>query len=307
MKKRMLSGLRAEAARGRVGFVPLKATSLVDAGVLEELTVLLAGAADEAAALRELSATSSAELHKGVDRMNELCECAASAGVALLLDAEESHRQPAIRVIYSSLASKHNRAGKDPVIYNTYQLYLPSALSALRSDMSHAQGGGYGFAAKLVRGAYMASEVRRGGPGAVHGSKEQTDAAYDSAVVEVVSSLARGPQHAASFMIATHNTRSVEAAAAAMAAAGLAHDDRRISFAQILGMADPLSQALGLRGYRVAKLLCYGRYGQLLPWLLRRLEENHSALGATQVDWAVISGELWRRLLLLVGWPLKRP
>ena len=46
---------------------------------------------------------------------------------------------------------------------------------------------------------------------------------------------------------------------------------------QILGMADDLTLTLGLQGFNALKLVPYGELQQVLPWLLRRLDENQAS------------------------------
>jgi len=93
-------------------FLPLKVTSLVAPQLLERITLGAAGpptttapaAGDGVAQLSQaieragMSAAEQSELAADMGRLRELCDGARSSGIALLLDAEQSHRQPAIHV-----------------------------------------------------------------------------------------------------------------------------------------------------------------------------------------------------------------
>ena len=102
------------------------------------------------------------------------------------MDAEESHRQPAIEAIYRCVAKKWNKELK-PVLYNTYQCYLTRTEGILRQDFEHAEKNDYIFAAKVVRGAYLASEKQRGN--IVHASKMATDLSYDKITMSLLKNI----------------------------------------------------------------------------------------------------------------------
>ncbi|CAE7736037.1 PRODH2, partial [Symbiodinium sp. CCMP2456] len=130
--------------------------------------------------------------------------------------------------------------------------------------------------------------------GVVHGSKEATDAAYDAAAGQVLARVAQGRPSAA-LMLATHNRRSIQQAVTKMEKLGLQRDHANVHFAQILGMVDNLTLGLGRAGYNASKLLVFGEIHEVLPWLLRRTQENRDAFGAQAAEFPVLSRELRRR------------
>ena len=254
----------------------------------------------------------------GLERMHELCRLAREKGVVILLDAEQTQRQPAIEMMAHILWRRFDSFEmheKDnvpttmsggAVLYNTYQMYLSRSPSAVVRDMRLAREGGYRFAAKIVRGAYLSSERSRaramGLPDPIVASKETCDISYDSTVYSILAEQARlrndglGDQHAVSVFVATHNAASVDRAIKAMRVLGLPPALASVHFAQILGMADHLTCALGLSGHNACKLVPYGDFDDVLPWLLRRLEENQDVLGAGQSSRPLIAAEIRRRM-----------
>lgn len=242
-----------------IKFVPLKCTSLIDSGVLERLTakVLMMQQTDIGA----MDLEDREKFLAGIVRFERICSLAQSKNLTILLDAEESSRQPAVEVLARILFEKFNHRGSCPVVYNTYQTYLKRTPAALIRDMNIARDSGYVFAVKLVRGAYSQTElaVFRDSP---HGSREnplwptkaETDLEYDRAIEAILQSIASketksdGLNDKPFVMIATHNKVSIEKAVETMRVLGIPNDHRNIHFAQILGMSDHLTTALADSG-----------------------------------------------------------
>lgn len=229
-------------------------------------------------------------LRKGLARLHTILTHARRRGVAVLLDAEQSDRQPALDLLFRLLALTHNRSDQAPVLYNTYQCYLRRAETALARDLSFCRAHNLRFAAKLVRGAYLLTERTRGNGSAnglspVWSSKADVDRNYDGLAHRLLDLVARGDAARPALLFATHNRQSATQLCAHMTRSlGLPADHPDVHFAQILGMADLLTVGLvngsllgadsPSGGVRVSKLLLYGDVGTLLPWLLRRLQEN---------------------------------
>jgi len=140
----------------------------------------------------------------------------------------------------------------------------------------------------------------------VHTSKEQTDIAYNNAAARLLSEISVSdvagdvlgcPVPRAALLLATHNRRSLELATSEMRHLDLARGHCNVHFAQILGMVDNLTNALGLAGYNASKLVVFGEMREVLPWLLRRVQENRDAFGAQAAEMSVLRKELWRRLV----------
>ena len=191
--------------------------------------------------------------------------------------------------IARALSAEFNPRGAAPTLYNTHQMYLRGARATLDEEAAHAAEAGYVLAVKLVRGAYMQTEPAA----ALQPSKGATDDAYDGAAALLLERVADG---GGALLLATHNRRSLQKLGERMAELGLARDDPAVHAAQILGMADDATYGLGAAGYNALKLVPYGAFDELLPWLLRRLEENASILGAAADERPILRRELRRRI-----------
>ena len=216
----------------------------------------------------------------------------ALGGVRLLVDAEEyetlAPSAAAVRVAQAEL----NR--RRAVVSTTYQAYLQGCDGALQADLEAARAGGYVLGVKLVRGAYLEHERRAGSP--VHASKEATDACFDACTDVALDAAASGD---ADVVVATHNSSSIERAIRRMEANGLGPDAPRVSFAQLLGMAGSLTRDLSSRGFRVMTYIPYGELRVVIPFLLRRAQEQADThvLGRCREERAAIVAELYKRSL----------
>eukprot|EP00041_Stephanoeca_diplocostata_P018316 m.382816 g.382816 ORF g.382816 m.382816 type:complete len:478 (+) comp20976_c0_seq19:186-1619(+) len=296
---------------GGVTFVPVKITALASPSMLEEMTSLIESFPAHNKRLVDprpmMSASSNALLERSVQNLSTLCAKARELNLPLLLDAEQSHRQPAIDYISSVLMRKYN-VSDPPVVYNTYQMYMQNAEERITRDISLAEDLGYRFAGKVVRGAYQIAESERakimGKAYPLFNSKHDTDAAYDRAVALVLHTIAGAADKNVSpaIMIATHNATSVEAAVSAMERLHIARDDGRVNFGQIMGMCDHITCALGTGGYNASKLVLYGDFSEIFPWLVRRLDENRDLFGAVQEGRILLTSEAKRRILRLISW-----
>ena len=134
-----------------------------------------------------------------------------------------------------------------------------------------------------------------GQPYPLHASKTDTNTAYNAAVRQVLHRIAED-ERAAALLVATHNTASVTAAVETMKSLNIAPSCPHVQFAQVKGMSDHLAAALSRAGYNANKLVLFGDFADLFPWLLRRLDENRDMLGAAQVDRGILLREIRRRL-----------
>jgi len=232
-------------------------------------------------------------------RVESLAELASQLGVRLMIDAEHFKFQPAIDYVTVNLAKKFNR--DFPVIFSTYQMYLKDSRRRLDTDMARASAGGYKFACKLVRGAYMVMErqqaAEQGYPDPVHNSLQDTHDNYNGAVAAVVAAIAKqGPNPSVELMIASHNQHSIELALGEMQRNGLSPREAKVYFGQLLGMADHLSFTLGGAGYKAYKYVPYGKVQEVMPYLVRRAQENSGLLGGAKLELKMLRAELKRRL-----------
>ena len=233
-----------------------------------------------------------------INRASKLGKEASKFGVRLLIDAEQTYVQPAISHIALDLQLKYNAKEKvdRAFIFNTYQMYLKGSLDRLKSDIERSNTLGYHFAAKLVRGAYMYSERERaenlGYENPIHETIEDTHESYDKAIQVVMHHRALG--HNSEMLLGTHNEASVNHAVTMMN--NLCLNRHGIYFAQLLGMADHLTYNLGEYGYKSYKYVPYGDVEEVMPYLVRRMEENGSLLRNLDSELDMIQKEIGRRL-----------
>jgi proline dehydrogenase len=200
--------------------------------------------------------------------------------------------QPAIDEMVERMMAEFNR--EEAMVYNTFQLYRTDRLDYLRRSLEVAERNGYFLGAKLVRGAYMEKEreraKRKGHPSPIHRTKTDTDAAYDAAQAFCVA-------HADRIRVVsgTHNESSSRLLTELMRDAGLAVDDRRIFFSQLYGMSDNISFNLAHAGHNVVKYVPYGPVRLVMPYLMRRAEENTSVTGQVGRELSLILKEKQRR------------
>ncbi len=227
-----------------------------------------------------------------IQRMERICGAAAKAGVPVLVDAEESWLQPAIDGLVERMMERFNR--DSAVVYNTVQLYRHDRLAFLKEASARAARGGYHLGVKLVRGAYMEKEreraAERGLASPIHADKVAVDRDYDEALRLCADQL----DHVA-VMVGTHNEASTLLMARLMRERGLRPNDPRVCFAQLLGMSDNISYNMADAGYRVAKYMPYGPVREVLPYLIRRAQENSSAAGQMGRELRLIVAERRRR------------
>lgn len=262
----------SEFSDNGIKFIPLKCTSLIDSPMLERLTELIkqsemSGDCGETCLRNSVAAMDVGDkknFFDGLVRFESICDAARANNIAILLDAEQSNRQPAIEIIAQILSEKYNKKGQVPVVYNTYQTYLKRTIGALSRDMEMADSRQYVLAAKVVRGAYMQSErsaftarqqtVHVNEEAPIWPSKAETDLAYDSAISKLLHSIASSEilcseiRNKPVVMIASHNRGSIEAAVAAMRTLNIPNDHPNVQFAQILGMSDHITTSLANSG-----------------------------------------------------------
>ena len=180
------------------------------------------------------------------------------------------------------------------IVYNTFQLYRHDRLAFLTASFEKARQRGYLLGAKLVRGAYMEKERKRaqdmGYPSPIQPDKAATDRDYNAAVEFCVQRLDQ-----LSVFIGTHNEDSSMVGARMMANLGVANEDARVSFSQLYGMSDNITFNLAHAGYHVSKYLPYGPVKDVMPYLIRRAQENTSISGQIGRELALIRKEMQRR------------
>ncbi len=226
------------------------------------------------------------------NRVDRLCKTAFDNGVRIMIDAEDVCYQDFIDQVVTEMMEKYNR--ERAIVYNTYQMYRTDRLEMLERDYRTSLRKGFYLGIKFVRGAYMEREreraARLGYPSPIHPDKESTDLDYDRALKFSVEHIDR-----ISIFNGTHNEKSSLYLTELMEEHGIARDDERCYFSQLFGMSDHISFNLAHEGYLVAKYLPYGPVRSVLPYLIRRTEENTSIAGQTSRELQLITREKQRR------------
>lgn len=229
------------------------------------------------------------------NRVRKLAKLAEELDVNMMIDAEHTYFQPAIDNVAITLMKEFNV--KKPVIFSTYQMYLVDSEWRLHTDIIRAKQGNYYFAAKIVRGAYMeleralAAEKNYDDP--IHADKQATDDNYNRNIEKLVKLM--GEKEKIEIMIASHNKESVERTLRYASENGLPHD-APIHFAQLMGMADNLTFMLGHEKYKAYKYVPYGAVKEVMPYLLRRAQENSGMMGGATAEINMLSEEIKRRI-----------
>ena len=272
----------AEAHRStHIPFSVFKVTGVANVAILEKIQ-----------ANKPLTDSEQAAHARAVARVEALCAKAHECSVRLFFDAEESWFQDTIDALSYEMMAKYNH--EKAIIWNTYQLYRHDRLDALKAAHDAAEKTNYYLGVKLVRGAYMEKEARvaqqRGYQNPINNGKQATDDLYDEALRYCVQHVARIATCAG-----THNEASSLLLTQLMADAGLSPGDERLWFAQLYGMSDNLTYNLANAGYNTAKYLPYGPVEAVMPYLLRRADENTAIAGQSSREFLLIEKEIRRR------------
>jgi proline dehydrogenase len=233
-----------------------------------------------------------AEWNRVVARFDHVCNEAHKKNVALLIDAEESWMQDAADDLVAAMMRKYNK--EKVIVFNTLQMYRWDRLYYLKKLHEQAKAEGFLIGMKLVRGAYMEKENLRaeekGYPTPICASKEASDLNYDTAVLYMVKHL-----NSMSIFAGTHNELSTYKLIELMKKNKISTNDNRIWFGQLYGMSDNISYNLASNGYNIAKYLPFGPVKDVMPYLIRRAEENTSVAGQTSRELSMIKAERNRR------------
>ena len=232
------------------------------------------------------------EWNRVVERFDLVCNEAHKKNVALLIDAEESWMQDATDDLVTNMMRKYNK--EKSIVFNTLQLYRWDRLDYLKNLHQKAKEEGFFIGMKLVRGAYMEKEIARaiekGYPSPICETKEDTDKNYDETVRYMADHL-----DMMSIFAGTHNELSTYKLMDLMKEKGINTNDDKIWFGQLYGMSDNISYNLAANGYNDAKYLPFGPVKDVMPYLIRRAEENTSVAGQTSRELSMIKAERNRR------------
>ena len=264
-----------------IPFCVFKVTGLARFALLEKVS-----------AGETLSAEEQKEAARIQQRVEKICRISHEFGKPIFMDAEESWIQKAVDDLADEMMAMFNT--RKAIVYNTFQLYRKDRLAFLKSSMEKAKQQGYLLGAKLVRGAYMEKERARAAqmnyPSPIQNSKEDSDHDYDEALRFCVSNIDR-----IAFCAGTHNEKSSQLLVKLMEEKNIPPAHPHVYFSQLLGMSDHISFNLSSAGYNVAKYVPYGPVRDVLPYLIRRAQENTSVKGQTGRELGLIIKEKKRR------------
>ena len=241
---------------------------------------------------KKLTEREQQEWQRVINRFDKACKKAHALDVSLLIDGEESWMQDAADKIVEDLMRKYNK--KKAVVFNTLQMYRSDRLDYLKDLHQKAITEGFKIGMKVVRGAYMEKENDRaeeiGYTSPICNSKQATDENFDAAINYMIANL----DHISLFA-GTHNEESSYKMMDLMSKIGISNDDPRVWFGQLYGMSDHISFNLTNKGYNVAKYLPFGPVKDVMPYLIRRAEENTSVAGQTTRELSLLKKERKRR------------
>ncbi len=270
----ILATVKRATGDPHISFCVFKVTGLARLALLEKVSSRI-----------QLTIEEQHEFAKVKQRVKNICEQAFINHVPIFIDAEETWIQPAIDELATEMMMLFNK--EHAIVYNTIQMYRHDRLEFLKQSHQHSVANGYILGEKLVRGAYMEKERARakemGYASPIQPDKASSDRDYDAALKYCTEHI-----NDISICAGTHNEQSSMLLVHMMLQHNIAPTDKRIYFSQLIGMSDHISFNLAKAGYNVCKYVPYGPVKAVLPYLMRRAQENTS-----------ISGQMGRELLLL--------
>ena len=279
--KETLKAIEMAASNNSVPVVSTKITGLVDNLILEKLHNK-----------EIISEGDQRKFQHLYERIDEICNKASELGVSIFVDAEESWLQDPIDELVMQMMEKYNK--ERVTVYNTYQLYNTIKLEHMIRDHKRCLDKGVLFGSKMVRGAYMDKERERalelGIPSPIQPTKEATDRDYNKALDYCIEHY-----ETISSCCASHNADSNLHQAQLIHEKGIPHNHPHINFCQLYGMSDNITFNLANAGYNAAKYVVYGPIKDVIPYLIRRTEENTSVTGEMSRELLLIDKEMRRR------------
>ncbi|MEO6539011.1 MAG: proline dehydrogenase family protein [Ferruginibacter sp.] len=285
------------ATQSNIPFISIKVTGIVRFGLLEKIDAAMHDSMGPLMKryhiiIQSLSAEEKEEWNRAVSRLFKICETADTKKVGVLVDAEETWIQDPVDALTILMMDKYNK--DKVVVYNTIQLYRHDRLVFLKDSYAAALERNFILGAKLVRGAYMEKERKRAVemnyPSPIQPDKAATDIDYNTALEFCITHL----DHIA-VIVASHNEFSNLYATELLDQQNLSHHHPHIHFSQLYGMSDNITFNLAKAGCSVSKYLPFGPIADVIPYLMRRAQENSSAVGQTGRELGLIKKELRRR------------
>ncbi len=285
------------ATQANIPFMSIKVTGFARFGLLEKLDTLMNSSTGTLMkrylyAVETLSVAEKEEWHRVRLRMLQICEAGAEKNIGVLVDAEETWIQDPVDALTILMMDAFNKT--KVVVYNTIQLYRHDRLQFLKDSCEAAAERNFILGAKLVRGAYMEKERARaatmGYASPIQPDKASSDRDYNAAVEFSIEHIDR-----IAVIVASHNEQSNLLAAQLLDKKGLPHNHPHVHFSQLYGMSDNITFNLAKAGCLVSKYLPFGPIKDVVPYLMRRAQENSSVAGQTGRELGLIKKEISRR------------
>lgn len=285
------------ATQPNIPFMSIKVTGFARFALLEKMDEIMQRSSGTLmkrflTAVEELTDDEKTEWHNIRLRMLKVCEAASAKNVGVLIDAEDSWIQEPIDALTIIMMDIFNK--EKAVVYNTLQLYRHDRLQFLKDSHAAAVERNFILGAKLVRGAYMEKERNRaielGYPSPIHETKEACDRDYNACIEYCINNIKK-----IAVMVASHNDHSNLYASKLLEEKGLPQDHPFVHYSQLFGMSDNITFNLAKAGCSVSKYLPFGPIKDVIPYLMRRAEENSSVSGQTGRELSLIKKEMKRR------------
>lgn len=279
--KEVIKSIEFAASKDILDFTVFKPTAIASSEILNKVN-------EE----KELSDFEKGLHDRILDRFDIICKTAYENQIKVLVDAEESWLQDAIDDIVLKMMIKYNT--HSTIVYNTSQMYRHDRLKYLNELKKLSIENGFYVGIKLVRGAYIEKEnkraIKRNYKSPICESKNVTDINFNEGARFILSNLDNF-----SLFCGSHNEKSIYDILEIMKDEGIKKNDSKIWFGQLYGMSDNISFNLAEEGYNVIKYLPFGPIKEVIPYLIRRAEENTSVKGQTSRELELIKKELKRR------------
>ena len=279
--KQTLSTIENAKGNKNIPFCVFKPSGFVHVALLEKIH-----------AKQTLNEVEKTEFEKFRNRVLKICQAGSDNKVPVYIDAEETWIQDVIDELVQEMMQRFNK--EIVMVYNTIQMYRIDRLDFLKRAYENARQNNYMIGMKIVRGAYMEKERKRAAemnyPSPIYPDKNSSDNAFDDALRFCVDHLDR-----IAICCGTHNENSTLLLTELMGAKNHSNNHPHIWFSQLYGMSDHISYNLAKAGYNVSKYVPYGPVTSVLPYLIRRAQENTSVKGQTGRELSLILMEKKRR------------
>ena len=281
VKNETINNIIKASKSSKIPFAVFKPTGLTKFSLLEKIN-----------SNQKLKSNEIIEKQKFINRIEEICKTSYNYKTPVFIDAEESWIQNGIDMIVLSMMKKYNK--KEVYIYNTLQMYRTDRLNYLNEIISIAKKEKFLLGIKLVRGAYHQQEIDRAiklkYDIPVFETKNKSDESFNKSLKICCDNI-----NHISICAGTHNEYSSQLLIDLMKKNNIDKNNPRIYFSQLLGMCDHISYNIAEHGFNTAKYVPYGPIKDVIPYLIRRAEENTSISGQMNRDLSNIISEKKRR------------